>query len=194
MNRREWEQYIAAAVTADGIELTPELRRVIETDPEAKAYYDELLLLSGRFTPLRHIAITADESESLLAGIEAEIETVASVTPSFAWSGLLKLLWQPAMAAVLLLIIVLLPQMQKSPEIANVAVTNTVTSVTTDIGETELALLLSDNEVESLSYLLDESTQSYITSQVEPGQAGDIFEQLSDEELQYLAENFTLEM
>jgi hypothetical protein len=192
MNCRHVEKWMNDNITSSGIELPDEIRNHVDSCDKCRAYYRELLGLLEKLDGLNSIMLTADESSQLIRKIETAIDHSAQPDSKQSLIRWIATIARPALAVAAVLIITLFstPHLPTdstvSQEMEEVLPSRT--------GQENLLQLLLNGDLDYLSSLLDQSSISYITDQVKPGQVDDILNDISAEEMEWLMENLKVEI
>lgn len=192
MNCRRVKEWLDGDITSSGIELPDEIRKHVDSCGECRAYYQELLGLREKLGGLDNITLTADESDQLIRKIETAIDHSAQSDSKRSLVRWIVTIARPALAVVAVLIITMFSTRHLPTDL-------TVTQEIEEIlpsrtGQENFLQLLLNGDIDYLSSLLDQSSISYITDQVKPGQVDDILNGISAEEMEWLMENLKLEI
>lgn len=173
---------------AGGCHLPPEVEDHLGTCPECRAYYAQLQALGDTLAPLAGIALTPEEEAQLWAAVEGAAG--ADVSQEFS-SGKTRLfsftrVLVTVAAVFVLMVIFLKSDIPESPAFVFDVDDLQLTRVEID----DIAPLFVDGDSDLLPSLVDDESAGYLIQRIEPGQADDILEGITAEEIQWLTENF----
>ncbi len=193
MNCRQTQQWLESELTSAGIEPGEDIRRHLEACPECRFQYDDLSALQGRLAPLASLALTSAEANQMMVNLSAGMAASPKnrATASMAVIRLRSLV-RPALAAAALLVIALAgaPQLPVAPVVSREFQD---LQVTQSQGVDILSFLTGGDE-DGLPTLVDQPSAAYITASVDPAQAADILDSLTQQEIEYLVEHVSLEL
>ncbi|MCP4566351.1 MAG: hypothetical protein GY841_02090 [FCB group bacterium] len=189
MNCQRVHDALDDGFTSAGIDVAADVHVHLEACAECKAYYDELTAMVELLHPLDNLELTPNESSTLMAGLEKAAERTDRKRPVYQWAAAIL---RPAMAVAMVMIIMF----SAGPNLPGLLVLDAdMENLEFSQTETEeiLSYMINDN-VDLVPELIDPGDAAYITGQVTSAQAEDIFDDLSTEEINWLMDNFTLEI
>lgn len=191
MNCSEIQKQIDEGVTIAGLEISPEIQTHLESCPGCHAYAGQLEVLATTLEPLSQIMLTGEEVTLIEAGLNRRIDE-APVVRGFSFR--LRLVTVPlAVAAAVILLFMFWSPANHWIE------TPTFTSIDDEwsldaISSEDVMTTLSNGNGDLLPSFIDTKTAAYLTGQMEPGQADDILDGVSDAEMEWLEKNLSLEI
>ncbi|MEE9443406.1 MAG: hypothetical protein V3V99_12145 [candidate division Zixibacteria bacterium] len=175
------------------MELPEAMQKHIESCDECMTYCKELSQMSEMLTPLTNLELAKDEAARLEKDLrEKMIDEPAPIPVQPRERKMIS--WIRTVTAVALVTLIVL--FVYSPEEPN-QITTALDWTEIDPGNIDsdvLAEMIFESDEYILNEFIDESTAEYITSQIQLDQAYDLLESLTEEELAWLSENFTMEI
>lgn len=187
------KEYIQELFVSGGFELPQEIKEHLDSCHECRAFAEDLTALSRTLAPLGDIALTAEEAARLEADLSALFSAEARKPVAVSPEGKIAAIARMALAAAAVLILMMMPWDPDFPSQVNF-MPNTDDLHLTRIDEMDMASLFTDGETDLLPSIVDNQSAVYLTDQVQPGQADDILEKLTPEELEWLMENVSMEI
>ncbi|MFH1700963.1 MAG: hypothetical protein ABIE07_10280 [Candidatus Zixiibacteriota bacterium] len=193
MKCHEFKSKMDELFTGSPMKLPDEMQNHIESCDECRAYYNEFAQMSEMLAPLAGFELTEKEAARLESGLRKKmIDEPAPIPVQPRERNIFSWIRMASAVAVVALIVLFI----YSPESPNQITTALDwTEINSDNIDTDLlAEMIFDSDENILGEFIDESTTDYITSQIESDQAFDLLENLTEEELAWLSENFTMEI
>jgi len=180
-------------ITAAGIQPPGNIQDHLDACDDCRVYYRELSLLSESLLPLDDISMTAEESAKLEAAVGAVIGSGGR------WNTCLKpekkmyaiVRAAAAMAALVLIVLVVSGKQTADEAMPMYSIDEFDLSHTS---AEDMAPLFVNGDQDYLPSLVDEEKAAYLTDQVYPAEAEEILESATTEEIEWLMENYSLEI
>jgi len=193
MKCRDIQDSLNQMFTFGGLDLSPGAQTHLETCPECREYYEDLVDLNQDLAPLTDIALTPEEAARLNTGLTAKIEKLESAASRSATRRIFTVLAPLSLAAAAVLALLLWSPWQHY--VLQPTSTTVVGEFQFDkLKSDDILPLLTSNDADLLPALIDEKTASYITEQVKPMQADELLESLSKDEIKWLNDNLSMEI
>lgn len=193
MNCERVTNYLEENFVATGFDLPDDIREHIDACDRCRAYFGELVSLGDILEPMADIALTPDEVIRLNADLDRSIDAAETSRSSYTSESRIFTLTRLAMAAAAVMLIMMVSlngEFRSGSGLLQDIEELSIGSVESE----NLAGLFTNGDVEALPSLVEGDSASYITGQVQPGQADEIFETLTREELEWLMENLSVEI
>jgi hypothetical protein len=152
-----------------------------------------MLLVAEKLASLSVISMTPDETKKFEAGLHKEIESVDSYKSGYVPEVRIFSLARLALAAAAILIMMITsynPDFPATPALVEGVDQWKPTGIETE----DVAIMFANGESDLLTPVLDDESVSCLTRGLQPGQAEDILESVTPEELNWLLENITMEI
>jgi hypothetical protein len=180
---------------ADGLDLSPDIQRHLDDCPECHKVYDELIALADMLAPLERIEMTTEESAKMITALDREI---AKAPPGgLAPSGDRRIMsiFRTALAAAAVVVMVLASasfnnKFPSSPTVFEAADDMMLSQVTSD----DIATLVDSDETDLWTRMIDDESATYLTEVASAPQIDYVIDDISAEELEWLTENYSMEM
>ncbi len=174
-----------------GIKLADEIKKHTATCPACQNYLIEMTSLSDDLNLVSQIELTSAESEAMVSALSKEIQP-KRVTSRFNITSLIR----SGLAAAAIIIISFLARPDDQNPIVNFTIDQYWEELQmTRINPDDLSLLLVNGDgTDYLPSLIDTAEAKYLTNQIPAGQIDDLLFDIDSEELEYLAQNYAMEM
>lgn len=189
----EFKSQLDELFTGAQLKLPEDMQKHMESCDKCMSYFQELTKMSEFLEPIAEFELTKEESARLEQGILENMVDEPVPIPVQPRERKIISWIRMATAAALVTLIVLFVY---SPEESNQLITALDwTGIESDnIDSDLLAEVVFDSDEYILEEFFDETTTEYITLQIQSDQAYDLLESLTEEELNWLSENFTMEI
>ena len=180
-------------ITSGGIELDSELRSHLDSCAGCREFLRELEQLSEGLLPLADFRLTPAEEAGLEEMLDARLDSEPAPIPTQPREHKIFSIARIAMAAAAVLVLVVLSS-GPTRDNETAAVDDSVFIQYSMLDETDVASLIADDSEDLLPSLFDQSSAAYLASQLRPGQVDEILGTVSDEEMEWLEKNFSVEI
>jgi hypothetical protein len=193
MKCREVQESLDQMFTVGGLELTPEMTAHLDSCPECREYYEDLVDLSKDLTPLAEISLSPVEVSRLEAGLEAGLDKAKPALSRPTDRKFINIMAPMALAAAAMVVLLLWsPWQNRLPQPISKATSAEIQFENLDADD--ILPLLTSKDADLLPALVDEKTASYITEQIKPMQADEVLEKLTTDEVKWLNDNLSMEI
>jgi|GEM_PF-5333961 len=165
--------------------IPPEIKAHLDSCSDCRDYHNSLYQLEAQLQPLGDITMTGEESSHLQNRLATAMKENNMAVPAkrvFAW--------RLATIAVMVFVMVMVfnNRQTQTPSSYDDLEQLSLSNVNVD----QIDSLFADDNL--LPVLLEPATATYVVAQVPPGQADNLLENVSKEELEWLASNFKMEI
>lgn len=187
------KEFLQENFLATGYDFPAEVMEHLDGCPDCRAYYEELVSLGEKLDPISEISMTPEESMRFESELMPALEAVDPAPTSYVAEGRIFSIARLALAAAAVLVMMVV---SNNPDISSgLAILQNVDELQlSQVDDEDMALLFSNGDSDFIPSLFEEESATYITNQLQPGQADNILETISPEELEWLMENLTLEI
>jgi hypothetical protein len=193
MNCKQIQDILQERFLATGVELPSEVQTHLEGCAECRSFHEELVALGSRLAPMAEITLTTEESIRLESALRKAMalttNDAAAFHPRRKRARIIRL--ATSIAAVVLLVAASVT-IDWSPD---KAIPHPLDDLDLSGATIEdIAPLFINGESDLVPTVIDGESAFYLTQQVGPGQADDIFENVTSEELDWLMKNLSVEI
>lgn len=193
MDCRQIKQFLDENFVATGFDLPDDIAGHVKDCGYCRDYYEELISLSASLDPIAEVSMTPDETAQFESGLFEAIEETEIAQPSYVPEGRVFSIARMALAAAAVLLMMVTSFNPDFP--AEVAIMqNTEELQLTSVEAEDVALMFDNGDGVLIPSMLEDQSASFLTSQMQPGQAEDILDDVTAEELEWLMENLTMEI
>jgi hypothetical protein len=190
MNCARVTNFLEENFVSTGFDLPEEVQEHVDDCVRCRAYFKKLVSLGEKLEPMSDMAMTADEAARVHAGLDRALEAVKSPLSSYIPENKIFTITRLAMAAAAVLLMMMVSLNGDFPS---------GTGLLQDIDDFELNSFETEDlaglfDTDAIPSLIEGDSASYITDQIRPGQADDILETLTPEELEWLMDNLSVEI
>lgn len=188
MNCRKVQDELRENFDSSGRDLPSDFQTHLDGCPQCRAYAAELHTVSESLKSLGDLALTAEEVRRLEEGLaKGLLSEPAPIPVQKKERRLFPILRLAAVVAFIVLLAVHIEEPPGPPE------ESMLSEITLDNIDPEILarMFYESGDLEDAA-IIDRSLAGYITSQVGYGQADDIFDDLTEEELLWLSEHYTM--
>jgi hypothetical protein len=196
MKCKEVQKRLEFGLTAEGIDLPEDIRAHVDSCAECSAFLAQLESIGTELGPAQVTGLTAEEEMSLRHGIEERLAAIDNITNvkkrAARWARLIPKVAIPVAAAAALVLAVV---MQEEQGVQNGAASGLISPAELDeFTDNELAMVYYDMGNDEENGLIEQAAFSQIAGEIDPLAADDVIESASEEELQWLMDNLSMEM
>jgi hypothetical protein len=170
-----------------------EAKAILDENLTATGFTDHTKRLTDLFDPLKDITLTDTESAVLEGRLHHAVDEADSLDAPYSRKNKISSITRLVFSAAAALVIMLISFNNDPP--AQLAINQRFNEIQlTQLSDNEILQLLMNGDADLLPSIVDQNSASYLTDQISPGQAEDIFETATTEELEWLLSNFNLEI
>lgn len=159
----------------------------LDSCSDCRDYHNSLYQLRTQLSPLGDITLTAEESSRLRNCLIAAVAGDNMSAPARRVS-----VWRLTATAMIVLVMVFMFSNRLPQAPGNYDDFEQLSLRNVDVDQIDS--LFADTDANPLPTLLEPAVATYVVTQVQPGQADNLFENVSKEELDWLASNFKMEI
>jgi hypothetical protein len=191
MTCHQVQDYLAENLTSDGLEMTPETKAHLDACADCAAFYREMQSLTSELAPAGEFCLSEVESARMHRGLAEKINLTRRTEDRAARRKILALA-PMALAVAAMVVLVIWQPWQKT--VIGPTLSASEELQIEHLRADDIIPMFSNSDAELLPSVVDTSTATYLTGQVKPGQADDILDSLSADELKWLEKNLAMEM
>jgi len=193
MDCGEVKEFLNENFLVTGISLPGDLERHIESCEDCRRYYDELVGLGNRLAPLSDISMSAAETVEFETRLENSIDNLEVTEPVLSDESRIYSILRLTLAAAAVFLITVVSFKSDFPAATAVFQDGEQWQLSR-VESDDLAVFFSNGDSDLIPALVDGGSADYLTSRIPSDQAYGLLETATEEEMEWLMENFSMEI
>ncbi len=193
MDCQKVKDFIRDNFMSTGYDLPRDITGHLDECTECRAYLEEMNILGAKLDPIAEISMSPEETIDFETGLNRAIEAADAEQSTYVPENRIFSLTRMALAAAAVLIMM---AVSFNSDMTNgLAVLQNMDALQlSQVDTDDMAMMFVNGDSDLLPSLVEDESAAYLTDQIKPGQADDILDAVTAEELEWLMENLTMEI